>query len=144
MSELKLVALDEEDLKVISAHCQDAVLKTKDIAYFPAERRLVVAMNRFVWEKKTGFFRRDYERRRTALHFERVLSVKLSGVDRTRPEDVHELLAIRFTAGELPAGTIELVFAGDAAMRLEVEYIEARLADLGAAWETGSRPQHTT
>ncbi len=144
MSELKLVALDEEDLKVISAHCQDAVLKTGDIAYFPAEKRLFVAMNRFVWEKKTGFFRRDYERRRAALHFERVTGIKLAGVDRTRPQDVHELLAIRFMAGELPGGTIELVFAGNAAMRLEVEYIEARLAALGAAWETGSRPQHTT
>lgn len=144
MSELKLVALDEDDLKVISAHCQDAVLKTRDIAYFPEQKRLVVAMNRFVWEKKTGFFRRDYERRRAALHFDRVLGVKLSGVDRTRPEDVHELLAIRFLPGEAPTGTIDLVFAGDAAIRLDVECIETRLADLGAAWETGSRPQHTT
>lgn len=144
MSELKLVALDEDDLKIISAHCQDAVLKTGDIAYFADQKRLVVAMNRFVWEKKTGFFRRDYERRRAALHFDRVLGVKLSGVDRTRPQDVHELLAIRFAPGDLPAGTIELVFAGDAAIRLDVECVEARLADLGAAWETGSRPQHTT
>ncbi len=142
MSELKLVALDEEDLKVVSAHCQDALLKTGDITYFPDQKRLVVAMNRFVWDKKTGFFRRDLERRRAALHFDRVMGVKLSGIDRTRPDDVHELLAIRFAAGEAPAGTIELTFSGSAAIRLEVECVEARLADLGAAWSTTSQPRH--
>lgn len=143
MSELRLVAFDEEDLKVLSAHCQDAVLKAKDISFEPARKRLVIAMNRFVWEKKTGFFRRDYERRRAVLHFDGVTSIKTSGIDRARGEEVLELLAVRFTAGDPPSGTIELVFAGQAAIRLDVEYVEARLADLGAAWETGVRPQHT-
>lgn len=142
MSELKLVAFDEEDLKVISAYCQDAVLKIGDVSYDAGRRRLVIAMNRFVWEKKTGFFKRNYERRRAVLHFEGVTTLKTNGIDRVRGGDVLELLALRFEAGDPPSGTIELVFAGQAAIRLDVEYIEARLADLGAAWETGVRPQH--
>lgn len=143
MSELKLVAFDEEDLKVISAYGQDAVLRIGDVSYMPGARRLVIAMNRFVWEKKTGFFRRNYERRRAVLHFDGVAGVKMTGIDRTRSGDVLELLTLRFTAGDLPSGTVELVFAGEAAIRLDVEYLEARLADLGAAWETGVKPQHT-
>jgi hypothetical protein len=64
------------------------------------------------------------------------------GLDQARADDVLSLLAIRFVAGEAPAGTIELVFSGGIAIRLEVECIEARLTDTGAAWETLSRPAH--
>ena len=140
---LKLVALDEEDLAVISAHVQDAVLKVRDMTYSPREKQFVLSMNRFAWENaRGGLFRRKYERRRSALHFDRVLGIRSGGFERDREEDVLELLAIRFAAAREPAGTIELVFAGGGAVRLEVECIEAQLTDLGAAWETRARPVH--
>jgi hypothetical protein len=142
MDQLKLAALDEEDLKVVSAHVQDALMKIGDIDYSPARKWFLVPMNRFVRGGKRGLFRRKYERRRSVLHFEHVLSVRSAGIDRDHIEDVLSLLAIRFIPGEAPAGTIELVFAGDATIRLRVEFIEARLADLGPAWETASRPAH--
>jgi hypothetical protein len=142
MDQLKLAALDEDDLKVISAHVQDALMLIGDIDYSPARKWLLVPMNRFVRDGRRRFFRRQYERRRSVLHFEHVLSVRSTGIDRQNIKDVLSLLAIRFVPGEAPAGTIELVFAGDAAIRLEVEFIEARLADLGPAWETPSRPFH--
>ena len=140
---LKLVALDEEDLKVISAHLQDAVLKVGDLTYMPREKRFAMSMNRFVWEKAgAGIRRRGYERRRAVLHFDRVLDVKAFDIDRRRKDDVLDLLAIRFAPAEAPTGTVELVFAGGGAIRLGVECIEAQLADLGAAWETRSKPIH--
>ncbi|GAA4106291.1 hypothetical protein GCM10023067_00110 [Aminobacter aganoensis] len=74
----------------------------------------------------------------------RVLSVKLFGISRTKKDEVLELLAIGFAQGEDPAGEIELLFSGDAAIRLEVEVIEARLTDTGAAWQASSRPIHKT
>lgn len=138
---LKLIALDEEDLAVISAHVQDAVLKVGDLSYLPAERRFVAAMNRFIWENADGR-RRTYERRRAVLSFDRVLGVKTSGIRRDRPEAVLELLAIEFSAGEAPAGSVTLIFAGGGAVRLDVECIETRMADLGAAWATATRPAH--
>lgn len=141
---LKLVALDEEDLRIVSAHVQDAVLKRADIDFRAGEKRLLLAMNRFVWENPEGVFRRRNERRRSVLHFDRVLSVRSTGIDPARPDEVLSLLAIGFEPGEAPSGVIELVFAGQAALRLEVECIEARLADLGAAWDTPSRPAHET
>lgn len=142
MQMLKLVALDEQDLAIVSAHVQDAVMKVADIAWLPAEKRLLLTMNRFVWEKKTGLLSRDHERRRAVLHFDRVTSVKSSGIARDRGDDVLSLLAIRFAASDDPAGAIELDFAGGATMLIDVECIEARLTDLGAAWQAAAKPRH--
>lgn len=139
---LKLVAFDEEDLAVISACVQDAVLKVGDLVYLPKERRFALGMNRFIWEKAADGSRRDYERRRAALTFDRVLSVKTSNIRRDRPDAVLDLLAVSFEATDAPAGVITIFFAGGGAVRLEVEVVETRLADLGAAWATRARPSH--
>ena len=141
---LKLVALDEEDLQVLSAHLQDAVLKVSDLQYLGVEKRFVLTANRFAWEEaKPKFLRKPtYQRRRTTLHFNRVTAAKATGIDRQKQDDVLSLLAIRFIPGEAPTGTIELTFSANAAIRLDVECIEAQLADLGAAWETESLPRH--
>ena len=143
MDALKLVALDEDDLKIVSAHVQDAVLTVGELEYSPKAKRLLLAMNRFAWEKSTGFFRKSHQRRKAVLSFDRVLSAKLTGIDRHKPDEVLSLLAIRFAgSGEGPSGMVELVFSGGAAIRLAVECIEARLADTGSAWETRSQPAH--
>lgn len=142
MPSLRLAALDAEDLGIISAHVQDAVTKVADIDWRPAERRLIVAMNRFVWEAAGGRLRQHNERRRAVLSFDRVLAVRSAGIRRDHPDDVLSLLAVSFTATDEPAGHVELVFAGGATMRIEVECVEARLADLGGAWEASSRPRH--
>jgi hypothetical protein len=142
MDALKLAALDEDDLKIVSAHVQDAVMKVADLGFSPKGKHFTVTMNRFAWEKAGGTFRRRNERRRAILNFDRVLSVRSFGVDLKKKEDVLSLLAVRFAAGEVPAGAIDLVFAGNVTVRLEVECIEARLADVGGAWEAASRPTH--
>jgi hypothetical protein len=141
---LKLVALDEEDLAILSAHAQDSVLKVADLAFRPKERRFAIAMNRFAWEAAPadGRRRRTFERRRSILHFDRVLSVKYARLKRDAPEAVLNLLAIRFEPVDPPAGMVTLTFAGGGAIRLGVECIEAYLTDLGAAWATRSRPAH--
>lgn len=142
MQMLKLVALDEEDLAVISAHVQDAVMKVENLDYVRAAKQFVLTMNRFAWEKAAGGKRANDERRQSVLSFARVLAVKVSGVDPKRKSDVLALLAIRFLPSEAPAGAIELDFAGNATIRLEVECIEARLTDTGGAWRASSRPAH--
>jgi hypothetical protein len=142
MDALKLIALDEQDLGIISACVQDAVMKVGDLEFLPAAKRFVIPMNRFAWEKKSSFFRRHNERRQSVLHFDRVLGAKLSGISRNKPDEVLSLLAISFVPLSGPAGIVELIFAGDGAVMLEVECIEARLADLGSAWEAASRPAH--
>ena len=139
MTPLKLIALDADDIEIISAHVQDAVLKVGDIAYLPKERRFVIAMNRFNWQESRDS---SGERRRTVLHFERVEHVRQRNIRRDSRDGVLNLLAVTFEAGSAPAGTVNLIFSGGGAIQLDVECIEARLGDLGSAWETGNRPHH--
>lgn len=142
MTGLKLIALDDQDLSIVSAHVQDAVLKVSDLEFLPSAKRFLLTMNRFVWEAKSGLFRQHNERRQAVLHFDRVLGAKTSGIDRDKPAEVLSLLAISFIEISKPAGIVELIFAGGGAIMLDVECIEARLADIGGAWEATSRPIH--
>ena len=141
MSDLKLVALDAEDLKVISSCCQDALMRVGDLEYLRSDARFVLAMNRFVWEAE-GDKGAGHERTRSVLHFERVRNVKVSGINRAEKDIILSLLAVMFEPAEEPGGIVELVFAGDGAIRLEVECVEAQLADMPARWSAKSVPTH--
>ena len=84
MQPLKLLALDTDDLQVMSAHLQDAVLRVADIAYVPAEKRFAMIANRFDWEgvdDSKGGAKKNFQRRRSALRFDRVLGVQIQGVE---------------------------------------------------------------
>jgi len=146
MDALKFVVLDEEDLEVVSTHLQDAVVKASDVLWRPADKRVVIALNRFDWEGvRQG--EAEYHRRRTALRFERVLSCKCrdirpTGGQQEGGDTVLNLLAVEFVETDAPAGTVTLTFSGGGALRLEVECLEAELADLGPSWPTGARPEH--
>ncbi|MEX6508514.1 DUF2948 family protein [Jiella sp. M17.18] len=148
MDRLRLLAVDPDDLAIISAHCQDATVKVKDLIFRQREKQFVLEMNRFVWEgavRKSRFplfRRREFERRRAILHFDRVLRAQRFGFEATAEDQVLVLLAIRFTGTEAPSGVVELVFAGGAAIRLDVEVVEAQLADVGGAWSTTALPDH--
>ena len=145
MPELKLIALDADDLAIISAHLQDAVLKVADLAYLPREKRFAAVANRFDWADalEQGKDKPDaFARRLAALRFERVLGAKVSGIDLNNRGAVLSLLAIGFEPREAPGGDVMLLFADGGAIRLQVEVIEAELKDLGPVWQAKSRPQH--
>lgn len=142
MSDLKLLALDMDDLSILSAHMQDAVLKVGDISFSSKGGQFALSANRFVWEKAVPGVN-SFERRRAVLGFKRVRAVRSTGFDRAKGDEVLSLLAIRFSPeGEGPEGLIELVLSGGGMIALDVECIEAQLADTGGAWETGSKPVH--
>jgi len=126
----KLIALDADDLAVISAHVQDARVQTGDIIWRQGEKRLVVGMNRVDWEQT---LRGETEPRRliAALRFDRVLSCKSRNIDLDAPETALELLGIEFHPGEPPGGSAVLMFSHGGALRLDVECLECELADLG-------------
>ena len=140
MQPLKLTALDADDLAVISAHMQDAVLTVGDIRLLSGRKKLALVANRFDWEGGEG---EGAARRRTGLQFARVRRVRSQKIRRDAPEAVLSLLAIRFTPGEHPPeGEVELTFSGGGALMLDVECIEAAMQDLGEAWATHSVPRH--
>jgi hypothetical protein len=141
MDQLKFVVLDEEDLEVASTHLQDAVVRVADVLWRPHEKRLVVALNRFDWEGVLGETP-EFRRRRAALRFERVLTCKCRQVDPAQKDGVLSLLAVEFNETEAPSGVVTLTFSGGATLRLEVECLEAELADLGPTWTTDHCPAH--
>jgi hypothetical protein len=138
MPDLKLLALDTEDLEVISATTQDAVVRVGDMGFAKSDSRFALLMNRFAWEEGG----KTRQRKRAALHFDRVNDVKVAGIDTNSVDGVLELLAITYTVADDPAGTVELAFAGGGTIRLTVECLEARMQDLGAAWAAKATPAH--
>lgn len=139
---LKLDALDENDLEVISTHLQDAVVRIGDMAYLPKQQHFALVLNRFDWEGAANSRRDGYRRRRAGLRFARVLSAQSLNLRHGHDDAVVELLAISFKPGDPPSGQIDLTFAGGGAIRLDVECIEARLSDLGGEWSTDNLPRH--
>jgi hypothetical protein len=139
MDQLKFIVLDRDDLAVVSTHLQDAVLKVSDVFWRPQEKRLVLAVNRFDWETAEG---PQYRRRLCALRFERVLSCKCRDVDPGGKNAILNLLAVEFDETDPPAGVVRLTFSGGGVLRLEVECLEAELADLGPTWTASACPRH--
>jgi hypothetical protein len=143
MSDLKLIAFDTEDLAVLAAHLQDAVLRVGDMAYLKSERRFAFVANRFDWSAaKEAAEKGEFVRRRAGVHFDHVAHAKVQDLDLTKKDQVLSLLTLTFEAKEAPQGAVTLTFAGGGAVRLEVDCIEAAMADLGAAWTTPRKPEH--
>jgi len=148
MDELKLVALDKDDIEVVSAHVQDGLVKVADIRWQPREHRFIMALDRFDWMNAVetngaeGTHPPDYRRCRTALRFERVKSCQCRGLDQANKDATLNLLAIEFAERDAPAGSVLLTFSGGGAIRLEVECLEAELADLGEAYTAVICPDH--
>jgi hypothetical protein len=140
MTDLKLIALDAEDLEVVSAHVQDAVVRTADMGYAKADKRFALLMNRFDWTADAN--RGKGLRKRAALHFEGVTHAAFAGFNPVAPEGVVSLLDIRFEPTDAPSGVVELRLAGGGTVRLTVDFLEARLRDLGAAWAAAAKPSH--
>jgi hypothetical protein len=128
--QLKLIALDADDLAVISAHVQDARVYTADIIWRQGEKRLVIGMNRLDWEQTLAG---ETAPRRfiAALRFDRVLACKSRNIDLEAPEAALELVGIEFHPRGAPSGSAVLMFGQGAALRLDVECLECELTDLG-------------
>jgi hypothetical protein len=141
MDLLRLVALDTEDIAVVSTHVQDSVVKVADIMWRPAEKRAIIVLDRFDWESAQSA-EPPYRRRHAALRFERVNAMRQRNVPCGSKDARLNLLAIEFTETDAPGGTVTLTFSGGAALRLEVECLEAELADLGSVWATATCPAH--
>ena len=134
---LKLRGEDEEDIAVISAILQDALVAVGEMAWLPEEQRFVLVANRFLWEPPATGARENFARRMTGLRFDGVKAVQRRGF---HPRDADRLLALLAIRAE--PGVVHLDFAGGSSIRLEVERILCHLDDLGEPWPTRWRPRH--
>lgn len=141
-----LTAADAEDLQVISAMVQDAVLPITEMTWESGRRRFALLVNRFRWEDREAAERRGraYERVQSLLVVDDVLKVATQGIDRGETETVLSILAITFEPGEDGTGRIVLVLAGDGAVALDVECLNVTLRDVTRPYKapSGHAPTH--
>jgi Protein of unknown function (DUF2948) len=137
---LKLIALDAEDLAVVSAHLQDSLARVADMAFLPRDKRFAMVLDRFDWASLDAGG--QAERRRAGVHFDRVLKAQTRGFDLADRDTALNLLAVEFAEDDAPAGVVTLFFDGDAAIQLQVECLEAAMSDLGPAWPADGPPRH--
>ena len=143
---LALVAQDVEDLTVISALVQDAVLPVTEITYDMRHRQLALLLNRFRWEDADTARRegRPYERVRSLLVISDALRVRHDGIDRGDPATVLSLLDIGWQPGEDGTGVLTLTFAGDGAVAIDAECLSVDLRDVTRPYlaVSGDLPRH--
>ena len=154
-SRLKLRAEDQDDLRVIAACLQDALIPLSDIHYLDSERRLILVANRFRWENcpdlpeaptsQDGIECSNYERVNCGILFDNVTSVRRRGLDQRDRGRILELLTMNIESlGDGGRMAVVMLFAGGAAIRLEGENIKCRISDIGEPWPTQFRPNHPT
>lgn len=139
---LRLVADDADDLGAMSAVLQDAIVKIGDFAHQPRQRRFAFVANRFLWETAGEGKRGPFARVRTGCHFDDVRAVRQMNLRLDAKDAVVEVLALRFAPGGDGTGAVIIDLAGGGAIRLEVESVNAQLADLSAPWPTRMKPEH--
>jgi hypothetical protein len=150
---LKIIAHDAEDLTVVSACLQDALIPFNEMRYLPQERRFILVANRFRWERAAahGAAPRavadatfdtdedfgDLQRINCGICIDRVLAVRSRGVEQGRPDEFLSLLSLHLDGDKL-----NLLFAGGGVIQLDIEALAFYLHDLGTAWPTQWRPDH--
>tara|TARA_Y100001935_G_C17104760_1_gene407780 strand:+ start:295 stop:744 length:450 start_codon:yes stop_codon:yes gene_type:complete len=139
---LKLSAKTNEDLKVISAHLQDAITQSANIVHLKKNRMLLLQFNRFMWEDvEKGVFRKN-KRILSILKFENVISVYSKNLNQKKKDDFLDFLAIESKLLSDKGYDIILHFAGNKLIKINSEVIDCFLDDQGEPWETKNKPKH--
>lgn len=155
---LKLIARDAEDLAVVASCLQDALVPLNEMRYLGTERRFILVVNRFRWERDNSdgsapkarghkqqvdasfedeAYPGAHQRTHSGLCIDRVLAVRSRDIDRDRPDQFLDLLTLNYADGKL-----DFIFAGGGVIQLEVEALNLFLQDLGESWPTQWQPQH--
>jgi hypothetical protein len=139
---LKLSATSVEDLSVISAHLQDAIVSIQDIANLKKNKIFLIQLNRFMWEDvEKGVFRKN-KRTRTVLKFDNIISVSSKNINLKNNEKFLDFLTIESILLPDRNYEIKLIFSGDSVIKIKTEVIDVTLDDQGLPWETKTQPKH--
>ena len=139
---LKLIAKTEEDLRVVSAHLQDAIVNVSDVANLKKNKIFLMQLNRFMWEDvEKGVFRKN-KRIRTILKFENVIKAYSKNINQSKGNKFLDFLAIETNKMIDNNYEMKIVFAGDSIIKIIAEAIEVTLDDQGEAWDTKNKPKH--
>ncbi|MEM7044474.1 MAG: DUF2948 family protein [Pseudomonadota bacterium] len=139
---LRIRAKDRDDLQVIAACLQDALVPLREMAYMADEQRFLAAFNRFRWECLVDPGEcADLTLCQSVLRIDHVDSVQYRGLDSELDGVKFELLTIQVDPQE-SGFHVTLLFAGDVALRLQVTELAVMLQDFGEPWPAGVAPNH--
>ncbi len=139
---LKLIARTEDDLRVVSAHLQDAIANVSDIANLEKNKIFLMQLNRFMWEDvEKGVFRKN-KRIRTILKFENVIKAVSKNISQSKKDKFLDFLTIETNLMPDNNYEMKIVFSGDSVIKVISEVIEVTLDDQGEAWDTKNMPKH--
>ena len=142
ISRLKLIGKNIEDLKVISAYCQDSIVKIKDLLYLKENKIFIMMLGRFMWEDlEKGVFR-NYKRIKSVLKFNFIENVLAKNINQQQKNRNLELLAIKSNHNQNNLYDINLIFSGSGIILLKSEEIDVMLDDQDFFWEAKHFPKH--
>jgi len=142
INRLKLIGKNIEDLKTISAYCQDSIVKIKDIVYLKENKIFIVMLSRFMWEDlEKGVFR-NYKRIKSVLKFNFIENVLAKNINQQQKNRNLELLAIKSNHNQNNLYDINLIFSGNSIVLLKSEEIDVMLDDQEFFWEVKHSPKH--
>ena len=142
VSSLKLLATSEEDLRIISAHLQDAIVSVSEVANLKKNRIFLMQLNRFMWEDvEKGVFRKN-KRIRTVLKFDNVVNVSSKNIVQKKTSRFLDFLTIETKLLTDKSYEIKIIFSGDSVIKITTEVIDATLDDQGSPWESKTKPKH--
>jgi hypothetical protein len=142
VTNLKLLATSEKDLRVIAAHLQDSIILPKDVANLKKNKIFLIQLNRFMWEDvEKGVFRKN-KRIRTMLKFDNVTSVLSKNINIKDDNQFLDFLTIESSLLPDKSYEIKLIFSGDAIIKICAEVIDITLDDQGSPWESKTAPKH--
>tara|TARA_B100000767_G_scaffold263088_1_gene276419 strand:+ start:714 stop:1157 length:444 start_codon:yes stop_codon:yes gene_type:complete len=142
VTNLKLLATSDEDLRIVAAHLQDAIVLTEDIASLKKNRIFLIQLNRFMWEDiEKGVFRKN-KRIRTVLKFDNVIGVLSKNINTIENKSFLDFLTIESNLLPDKSYEIKLIFSGDAVIKIKAEVIDVTLDDQGSPWESKNQPKH--
>ena len=142
VTNLKLLATSDKDLRVIAAHLQDSIVSLKDIANLKQNKIFLIQLNRFMWEDvEKGVFRKN-KRIRTILKFDNVISVLSKNIDIKKNKHFLDFLTVESILLPDKSYEIKLIFSGDMVIKVTAEVIDVTLDDQGSPWESKTTPKH--
>ena len=142
INRLKLIGKNIEDLKTISAYCQDSIVKIKDLIYLKENKIFIMMLSRFMWEDiEKGVFR-NYKRIKSVLKFNFIENVLAKNINQQQKNRNLELLAIKSNYNQNNLYNINLIFSGNGIVLLKSEETDVMLDDQKYFWEVKYSPKH--
>ena len=142
VTNLKLLATSDEDLRIVAAHLQDSIVSTQDMISLKKNRIFLIQLNRFMWEDvEKGVFRKN-KRIRTVLKFDNIISVLSKNINLKNNKHFLDFLTIESSLLPDKSYEIKLIFSGDAVIKIKTEVIDVTLDDQGSPWESKTHPKH--